>query len=88
MLTKQQLVEAMLYELGAFKPGAALNEQTRHNEVLSPDSDFGPSNPMRLYEGAVRSTLVMNGGKDKAFPKCWLTMTVGELADYLLKDAP
>jgi hypothetical protein len=43
---------------------------------------------MRLYEGAVRSTLVMNGGKDKAFPKCWLTMTVGELADYLLKDAP
>lgn len=80
-LTKANLVEEMLIKLEAFnKKNLVLDGETVHSDLLSNES----VSKRRLYIGAMRWTIWANGGKDVKFPANWLTLSVNDLAEYIM----
>jgi len=84
-MTRQQLVDGMLYELRSLGSQASPTEDTIHADCLKSDDSLSPGGSAAKYKDAVTLVLVRQGYKQKAWPANWMSMSVGALADALLK---
>lgn len=83
-MNRQQLVEVMLYQMGAFnRTGIPVTEATVHASVLT-DEGAGTATPQRIYKAFVRASFSLNGASEPSWPPDWTTMSVGALADRLI----
>lgn len=85
-ISKETMVEIMLYELAGFNDeGVELSDSTIHNEVLSDSDGIGSATSKNIYRASIRWVLANNGYEDAKWPSEWMTITVDDLAIELLK---
>lgn len=85
-ITKEKLMEIMLYSLASFNDeGVNLSETTIHSEVLSDQDGYGAGNSKNIYKGAIDWIFWKNDLGRKVWPSGWMQMNVADLADTLLQ---
>lgn len=76
----------MKFHLNNFNDeGVAINDDTKHKEVLSEDDGFGASNSKNIYHSAIHLTLHKTG-QAVPFPGSWMDMSVKDLAAKLIPE--
>ena len=85
-MTKDQLKNVMEYQLKNFNDEEVpINNDTIHNQVLSPDDGFSPpTSSQQIYKAFIRWTIRKQNHEDKAWPSHWMDLSVAELADKLI----
>lgn len=85
MLNITQLKDVMKHYLKSFNDeGVAINDNTKHNSVLSENDLLGNVNSKNLYHDAVRYVLAQNGNPIKVWPSSWMELSVNNLANIIL----
>lgn len=85
-MTREQLVEVMLYQLKSLGTEANPTESSIHAECLKSDDSLSPGGSVAKYRDFVTWTLERQGHKGKIWPENWKSLSVGALADVLLKE--
>lgn len=85
-MTKNQLVEVMIFHLTNFSGGnASATKDTVHSDVLSDEDGIGTATSKRIYRSFIRYTMISNGSEDNPWPSNWIDLTVEMLATKLLE---
>jgi len=89
-ITKEALEENMRVKLQAFNnERVEITNDTIHSEVLSDSDGFKPSlSSSKLYKGGILWTVWANGGKNSTWPKDWISLSVSQLADFIISKQP
>jgi hypothetical protein len=85
-ITLDQLKAVMIYALNHLnsKGASKIDENTKHEDVLSDTDGFGASNSKNIYQSYVQLGLVKHGHPHPEWPSDWMSLTVDELAPKLL----
>jgi hypothetical protein len=85
-ITLDQLKAVMIYALNHLnsKGASTVDENTKHEDVLSDSDGFGASNSKNIYQSYVQLGLVKHGHPHPEWPSDWMSLTVKELAPKLL----
>jgi hypothetical protein len=84
-MTRDQLVQVMLYQLRSLGTQPSPTEESIHSDCLESDDSLSPGGSAAKYRDVVTWTLDRQGYKQVPWPADWMSMSVGALADALLK---
>jgi len=85
-MTKETLVQVMLYQLEAFnRTGLWIDSKTIHNTIIADDDGLTASiSSASLYKAFVQYSIVKSGLNKKKWPTNWIKLPVNDLAGNLL----
>jgi len=85
-MTQNQLKKILKLHLRNFNDeGVEINDNTIHNQVLSPSDGVGPLGSSKtIYEAIIRWTMRKNGHQDKEWPNDWFDKSVEYLSSKII----
>jgi hypothetical protein len=83
-VTKQQLIEVMLFHLRNLGTCPQVGSDARLKDCLSTTSAVGGNSPAAMFKNAIDWTIKNAGLAVHEWPSCWLDLTVDALAAGLL----